>query len=478
MGEMEQVYAFKDRIALLEAELEKYMRVEEISLKLNYARDEEEIMRVLTQMAWESGAIITSLLYVDLNEAGEPEWLEIVASRHRESVTTLPVGIRFYVPDYPAIQTWLVDPDEPLLVSDVQIDERLDEPTRDLLLRKEEIRALATLPLAQAGNWCGLVVIRWQEPHSFTPQEESIYRAISVLAAPITANRRLLNGLELEVRERTREMRESREAARASEEQLRSTMDAMRDSLYVIDADYRVLLYNQEMGRHLQRWRGVDDPVGKNLFEVFPAYEKYRGDYERVFETGEPLELRRDVTQGDQIIHLESQYIPVGNGDEVSRIIVITQDVSERVAAEHERERLQQEVIKAQQQALRELSMPIIPVMDQIIVMPLIGTLDPVRAQEAMRALLWGIGRYRAKIVILDVTGVPNIGVDVAAHLNKAVGAARLKGTRTIITGISDTVAETLVDLGIDWSGVETLRDLQTGLVMALAKMGYLLRQK
>ena len=75
-------------------------------------------------------------------------------------------------------------------------------------------------------------------------------------------------------------------------------------------------------------------------------------------------------------------------------------------------------------------------------------------------------------MVILDVTGVPIVDSGVANHLNKTIQAMRLKGARTIITGISDAVAETIVDLGIDWSGTETLSNLQTGLRAALASMG------
>jgi rsbT co-antagonist protein RsbR len=71
--------------------------------------------------------------------------------------------------------------------------------------------------------------------------------------------------------------------------------------------------------------------------------------------------------------------------------------------------------------------------------------------------------------VILDITGVPMVDSEVADHLNKTIQAARLKGARTIITGISDAAAETIVDLGINWSGIETLRDLQTGLRVAMA---------
>ena len=133
---------------------------------------------------------------------------------------------------------------------------------------------------------------------------------------------------------------------------------------------------------------------------------------------------------------------------------------------------LQEQVIEAQKQALHELSTPIIPVMERIIIMPLIGSIDTLRARDITRALLAGIREHRAKVVILDITGVSVVDSGVASHLNKTIQAARLKGTRTIVTGISDAVAETIVDLGIDWSGIETLPDLQTGLMVALAKMG------
>ncbi|MCP4543816.1 MAG: STAS domain-containing protein [Chloroflexi bacterium] len=137
-----------------------------------------------------------------------------------------------------------------------------------------------------------------------------------------------------------------------------------------------------------------------------------------------------------------------------------------------ERERLQQEVIEAQERAIRDLTTPIIPVMDQIIVMPLIGSIDDVRARDMMRRLLMGISEQRARVVILDITGVPLVDTTVAGHLYRTIQAARLKGTRTIVTGMSDAVAETIVDLGIDWDRVETLRNLQTGLLVALEEIG------
>jgi anti-anti-sigma regulatory factor/HAMP domain-containing protein len=154
------------------------------------------------------------------------------------------------------------------------------------------------------------------------------------------------------------------------------------------------------------------------------------------------------------------------------RTAELRREVAERERAQEESARLQQEVIEAQKQTLRELSTPIIPVMEHVIVMTLIGRIDSARARDITRALLAGIREHRAKVVILDITGVPLVDTGVADYLNKTIQAARLKGARTIITGISDAVAETVVDLGIDWTDIETVSNLQAGLRAALASMG------
>ncbi len=183
----------------------------------------------------------------------------------------------------------------------------------------------------------------------------------------------------------------------------------------------------------------------------------------------------------------ESEHAAADQATEMREINVrLAREIAEREEAQLEREEakadrerllveqaaLQQQVIEAQQQALRELSTPIIPVMEGIIIMPLIGGIDSARAQEIMRAVLTGISEHQASVVILDVTGVSLIDTGIVNNLNKTILAARLKGARTIVTGISDAVAEAVVDLGIDWGTVETLRDLQTGLRVALGQLG------
>jgi anti-anti-sigma regulatory factor len=137
-----------------------------------------------------------------------------------------------------------------------------------------------------------------------------------------------------------------------------------------------------------------------------------------------------------------------------------------------EQQQQQIQVIQAQQQTIQELSTPIIPVMDNIIVVPIVGIIDTARARDITRRLLAGIGEHNAGVVIIDVTGVAIVDTGVANYLHKTIQAAQLKGARVIITGISGAVAETIVDLGIDWSHVETLSDLQMGLSTALRSLG------
>ncbi len=161
-----------------------------------------------------------------------------------------------------------------------------------------------------------------------------------------------------------------------------------------------------------------------------------------------------------------------------TRTAELTQEIAARERIEKERAQLleeqavlQQDIIDAQREALKELSTPVIPVMERILVMPLVGGIDTMRAREIMRTLLEGISEYRAKFVILDVTGVPIMDTGIVNHINKTIQAARLKGAEMIVTGISDTVAEAIVDLGIDWDDVMTLADLQTGLRIALSSL-------
>ena len=134
-----------------------------------------------------------------------------------------------------------------------------------------------------------------------------------------------------------------------------------------------------------------------------------------------------------------------------------------------ERER----IIRQQQDSIRELSTPVLPVRERLLVLPIIGVLDAERARQLTEQLLTGIREYRAKVVVMDVTGAPEVDQAVANHLVQTVDASRLMGARVIITGLSPTIAQTLVTIGVDLTKMDTRLDLQGGLEEAERLLGY-----
>jgi len=134
-----------------------------------------------------------------------------------------------------------------------------------------------------------------------------------------------------------------------------------------------------------------------------------------------------------------------------------------------ERER----VIRQQQEAIRELSTPVLQVRERLLILPIIGVIDSQRAKQLTEQLLRGIRKNRAKVVVVDITGVPTIDSTVANHLVQTVEASRLMGASVIITGLSSEIAQTLVTIGVDLSKMNAVGDLQGGIEEAERLLGY-----
>ena len=134
-----------------------------------------------------------------------------------------------------------------------------------------------------------------------------------------------------------------------------------------------------------------------------------------------------------------------------------------------ERER----VIRQQQEAIRELSTPVLQVRERLVILPIIGALDSQRARQLTEQLLRAIRTNRAQVVVIDITGVPEIDSTVANHLVQTVDASRLMGASVIITGLSAEIALTLVTIGVDLSKMNAVGDLQGGIEVAERMLGY-----
>jgi rsbT co-antagonist protein RsbR len=161
--------------------------------------------------------------------------------------------------------------------------------------------------------------------------------------------------------------------------------------------------------------------------------------------------------------------------DLLNRILDAYEPAANRIAVTvsvsfvEERER----VIHEQQEAIRELSTPVLQVRERLLILPIIGVLDSARARQLTEQLLGAIQDKRAKVVVIDITGVAAIDRTVANHLVQTVEASRLMGASTILTGLSSEIAQTLVDLGVDLTTMKTVGDLQGGLVEAERLAGY-----
>src|SRR2546427_9148748 len=161
--------------------------------------------------------------------------------------------------------------------------------------------------------------------------------------------------------------------------------------------------------------------------------------------------------------------------DLLNRVLDAYEPASNRIANTvgvsfvQERER----IIRQQQEAIRELSTPVLQVRERLLILPIIGVIDAQRARQLTEQLLRGIRANRAKVVVIDITGVPSVDSPVANHLVQTVEASRLMGAIVIVTGLSSETAQTLVTTGVDLTKMKTVGDLQGGIEEAERLLGY-----
>jgi len=131
----------------------------------------------------------------------------------------------------------------------------------------------------------------------------------------------------------------------------------------------------------------------------------------------------------------------------------------------------QLETIAAQRELIREMSVPVLPLSDRVLVMPLVGALDSERLAQVQERALQTLEHKHASHLILDVTGVPVVDTRVASGLIQIARAASLLGTQTILVGIRPDVAQAMVGLGIDLSSITTYATLQSGIQATLTSV-------
>ncbi len=241
-----------------------------------------------------------------------------------------------------------------------------------------------------------------------------------------------------------------------------------------------VILYANPLWAQTHGFAGAEEMLGQDLFGLLLEQEQTEQAAEQVVQ-GQPW--HGEVTGR----RLDGSTFPADMSlfalDEESgpdRILgLFLHDITERKQMEadlrvayEEQARAQEELIKAQRKIISELSTPVIPLMEGILVLPVIGSVDSERARRITEVVLEEVSRYRARVMIMDITGVPVVDTAVANALIRTATATRLLGAETVLVGITPAVAQTVIQLGVDLEGLTTRADLQSGVEYALKMLG------
>jgi PAS domain S-box-containing protein len=283
--------------------------------------------------------------------------------------------------------------------------------------------------------------------------------------------------LRARVAELERELAALRSAPGGVDEGLRtrvSLLEAVLDScpvyIYAKDVDGRFLLANQSMATLLQKpMQGI---VGRTDHDLFPKEhaDLYRSYDLRVLEAG-PMTNEDTVEIDGRVQCMVTAKFPVRDADgKTYAVCSVTTDVTKLKEAEEENRRLQAEMLRIHVESLRALSTPLLPIAKGVVLMPLLGHLDEGRARDALEKLLMDVSSLRASIVILDITGMLTVDANVADTLLRATRAVKLLGASVVLTGVQPATARTVMDLGVELSGVKVLNTLQSGIAYALSR--------
>ena len=280
----------------------------------------------------------------------------------------------------------------------------------------------------------------------------------------------------------------------------KTLIETMPQKIFVKDRNYRWNVVNQLFANDLNL--SPEEVMGKTDWELFPKElaDKYHADDVRLMESGKTEEIveKYFVDGEDRVVNTIKTPIKDKEGNIIG-LLGIFWDITEKFRMQDElnQHRLHLEemvknrtaelteinnllkkeisegkrrerIIEQQGQEILELSTPVIKIWNGIVVAPLIGSLDSMRTQQFIDRLLNTIVETNSEVALLDITGVPTIDTQTAQHLIEAITASKLLGAKVILTGVRPAIAQTLVHLGIDLTGISTNSSLSGGLKIAL----------
>lgn len=252
---------------------------------------------------------------------------------------------------------------------------------------------------------------------------------------------------------------------------IEAVLDNSPSVIFVKALDGRYLLVNQRMATLYGRPR--EELVGRYDADFFPAdvAEAMQVKDREAAARGEAIKFEESIVFNGELNHYVTIKFPVrGLDGALIGVCGIATDVTDQKRQATEHLQMREQVIAAQEEALRELSTPLVPIAEKVMAMPLVGAIDGQRAELILTALLDGVSRQGARTVIVDITGVRTVDAQVAEALVMAARAVGLLGARVIVTGVRPEVARTLVDLGTDLQGIVTRGTLRSGIAHALGR--------
>lgn len=284
----------------------------------------------------------------------------------------------------------------------------------------------------------------------------------SVVVSPIRAQ----DGTVLGFAKITRDL----SGRKAKEEELRKAtaysralIETSLDALLAVTTEGSITDVNAAAERLLgKRARHL---IGSDLNGYFASPEAARAGQERVFQDGKVSDYSLELARADGSttpVLFDAAIYRDEDGETLGACIVL-HDITEQ--------QLAQRRIQQQNQAILELSTPVMQIWDGIVAVPLIGSLDSQRTQLFMERLLERIVETNSPMALVDIMGVPTIDTQTAQHLIETISAVRLLGAQVVLTGVRPVIAQTLVHLGIDLSGIQTRSSLAAGLRVALESL-------
>ncbi len=328
-------------------------------------------------------------------------------------------------------------------------------------LRTEDLVTLRKALATARGNELIQVELRECAPG----ERHFIARSRIILRAEDGKGRRVLFTLQDVTTERRQQ-----ETLRRTEALFHAFLEHTPAVMFAKDGEGRYLLSNRmidEFAGHGRGWlhgKKDDDYLPKELVKVLLAID------EEVRAAGHALHFEDKVphpTEGLKT-YFTVKFPIEGVGVPQGTIGGVSLDITAMKEAEREREAAREALIAAQEATIRELATPLLPIAEGVIVMPLIGQIDGTRADNIIHTLLNGVGEHRARVAILDITGVKTVDAQVADALLRAARGVGLLGARVVLTGIQPQIARTLIELSVDLQGIVTQSTLRAGIAYAL----------